>query len=112
METVKSMTARLAVRTVILAFLTLLAFSTMQELTIFTGWPELMGGLGAAAKVAWAEVSIMWIRIVLAPRLDVQHIVKRIESGTNYMAMAVVYGVYQLTWALRIGAFLYFGWVL
>lgn len=101
------MIKRLALRTAIFAALTLIAFAAMKPLTVLSGWPEVMQGLSAAAWVAWAEISIMWVRIGISPKLDMQVMAIRVEKGTDYKAMSTVYLAYTITWAIRIGAFLY-----
>ncbi|NRR28899.1 hypothetical protein HSX11_01755 [Oxalobacteraceae bacterium] len=104
------MIKRLAIRTAVFAALTLLAFVLMEPLTKLVGWPELMQGLGAAAKLAWAEISVMWIRIAISPKLDVQKVA--LAAGHDPRAAAMVYAVHQLTWAVRLAAFILLAWVL
>lgn len=104
------MIERLALRTAVFAVLTFAAFFLMQPLTIYTGFPEVLQGLKAAAVLAWAEVSIMWIRIAIQPRLDVQHaafVVIRPRIGDpDPQACAWIFFSYQLAWAARLAAFL------
>lgn len=98
------MIKRLTIRTLILGVLTIAAFALMQPLTIFTGWPEVMQGTKAAAMLAWAEHSIMIIRITMQPRLDVQD--SAINGARSPAASAAIYAIHQFTWAVRLGAFL------
>lgn len=105
---------RLFWRTVLLAILTVAAFSLMPLLTITTGWPEVMQCLKAAAVLAWAEHSIMMIRIVMQPRIDVQTSAQLAEATdgmerpqpNDAHACAIVYGVHQFTWAVRLVVFI------
>jgi small basic protein len=102
---------RMAARTVIFALLTLAAFGLMERLTVLTGFPEVMQGMKAAAILAWAEITIMWIRIAMSPSLDVQQSA-RLAANNDAMAAAVVYAAHQVTWAVRLAAFIILGWVL
>ena len=106
------MIKRLGIRTLIFACLTIAAFALMQPLTQFSGWPEVMQGMKAAAILAWAEISIMWIRIAISPRLDVQATATIAQGRGDALATAVVYAVHQATWAVRLAAFIVLGWVL
>lgn len=103
---------RLAARTAIFAVLTLAAFGLMERLTVLTGWPEVMQGMRAAAILAWAEISIMWLRIAMAPTLDVQAAARAALAGHDPRSAAWVYAVHQATWAARLAAFIVLGWVL
>ena len=98
------MIKRLAIRTIVFVILTITAFVAMQPLTISTGWPEVMQCLKAAAILAWGEISIMWIRIAIAPRLDVQDSASL--AAKDAKASATVYAVHQFTWAVRLAAFI------
>lgn len=106
-----NMIKRLSLRTAIFAALTILAFALMERLTILTGAPEVMQGMKAAAILAWAEISIMWIRIAMSPQLDVQAAAKVAHDG-DARAAAFLYAVHQATWAARLTAFIVLGWVL
>jgi hypothetical protein len=106
---------RLFIRTVLLAVLTVAGFSLMPLLTITTGWPEVLQCLKAAAVLAWAEHSIMIVRIVMQPRIDVQEAPRLATLDDGYsrpnslpvdaQACAIVYGVHQFTWAVRMVVF-------
>lgn len=105
------MMKRLVLRTAIFAALTIMAFSLMERVTMLTGWPEVMQGMRAAAILSWAEISIMWIRIAISPRLDVQYAAQMAHDSTDAHAGALVYAVHQATWAARLAAFIVLGWV-
>jgi hypothetical protein len=97
------MFTRLLYRTIIFFTMAFTAFVLMQPLTIYTGWPEVMRCTQAAAVLAWAEITIMWVRLVVAPRLDVQEVALK---ATDPMAAALVYATHQATWAVRLVAFI------
>lgn len=108
-----SMFRRLAVRTFILAALTAVAFMGM-DLLVMMGhdritdinerWPELIQVLRAAGILTWAEMSLMWIRMALAPKTDVQQAANvALQSPT---AAAVVYATHSLQWMVRMVFFL------
>lgn len=107
-----NMIKRFALRTAIFAAFTILAFALMERLTILTGAPEVMQGMKAAGALAWAEISIMWIRIAMSPRLDVQSAAQVAHDLDDPRAAAMVYAVHQATWAARLAAFIVLGWVL
>lgn len=106
------MIKRLALRTMLFASLTILAFLVMQPLTIWTGWPELMQGLKAAAILSWGELTVLWIRVCVSPRLDSQALAKEVETSYDARGMAIVYAAYTFTWAVRLVLFVVIGWIL
>ena len=97
---------RLAKRTLIFCALAVTAFFMTEPLTRMTGWPEIAKGMIAAGMLSWAEISIMWIRIFLTPNLDAQTTAILAHKDANPIACAITYGIYQLTWAVRLAAFL------
>lgn len=103
MKTIK----RLAARTAIFFILTVLAFAVTQPLTKFTGQPDVLRGLTAAAVLAWAEISITWLRVVLAPNVDEQEIVQGVIELACPVSLAVVYASNAIKWAVRLAAFIY-----
>jgi hypothetical protein len=103
---------RLVARTAIFAMLTLLAFGLMERLTVLSGWPEVLQGMRAAAILAWAEISILWLRIGISPRLDQQSAALAALDGRDARAAALVYAAQQAAWAARLAAFIVLGWVL
>lgn len=106
------MIKRIAQRIAIFAAFTIVAFALMERLTMLTGWPEVMQGMKAAAILAWAEISILCIRIAMSPRLDVQDAARVAHDCGDARAAALVYAVHQASWAVRLGAFIVLGWVL
>lgn len=95
---------RLLVRTLIFFTMTVTAFMVMQPLTEVTGWPEVILCTKAAAVMAWAEITGLWIRLALAPRLDVQE--AAVKADGDPKAQAIVYAVHQGMWAVRLTAFI------
>ena len=108
-----SLIRRVAGRTIVLAVLTTMAFVSL-DLLVYLGregisdinsrFPELIAIVRAAAIMAWIEVSILLIRVSLAPRTDVQTAVKVAELEP--MSAAIVYAVHTLAWAIRFAFFL------
>lgn len=101
------MTGRLAIRTVIFFLLTVAAFGLMRPLTMLTGHPDVIKCMTAAAVLAWAEISIMWIRIAMSPKLDEQKVAIDVQTFAQPEAMAKVYAVHSFKWAVRLLAFLF-----
>lgn len=103
------MIKRILIRTLILAVITAAAFAVMEPLTVATGWPEAMQCTKALAVLAWAEHSIMIVRLAMQPRIDVQAAatLRPDEDGNvDQRAGAALYAVHQATWAVRLVAFL------
>lgn len=109
-----SMFRRMAVRTFILMALTVLAFLVMDTLVMLghdrvsdinERWPELIQILRAAGIMTWAEMSLMWIRMALAPKTDVQKAATL--AMQEPMPAAVVYAVHSLQWLARMVLFLH-----
>lgn len=110
------MIARLLRRTVWLALLTIIGFGVVECLVclgqyhvsdINERFPEWLMGLRAAAILAWAEVTLLWIRVALQPRIDTQHSAH--VAHEDPMAAAIAYAVHQSAWALRMVLFLKIG---
>ncbi|MFZ3001588.1 MAG: hypothetical protein WA071_14775 [Undibacterium umbellatum] len=98
---------RLAARTAIFFALTVLAFMLMRPLTISTGHTDVLKCMNAAAVLAWAEISIMWIRIAMSPRLNEQAVAEDVQELAHPFAMALVYCAHVARWAVRLGIFIY-----
>lgn len=98
---------RLFLRTVIFFVLTVLAFTLMRPITIQTGYPDVIKCMTAAAVLAWAEISIMWLRIAMAPKIDEQAVACDIHRADHPVAGALVYATNAFKWAIRLGAFIY-----
>lgn len=109
------MIKRILLRPLILAVMTTAALGFMQPITLGTGWPEVMQCMKAAAILAWAEFSIMLIRLAVQPRLDSQNTAilgHGSTDGINPIGAATVYAVHQFTWAVRLAAFIVlYGWL-
>lgn len=102
---------RLFLRTVIFAVMTVVAFVVVELcvrlsqnslLPIASAFPEVVRFLVAIAVLAWAEISIKWISVIISPKIDVQKAAISAEMrdcGTAYL-------VHQLVWAGRLTAFL------
>lgn len=101
------MIRRLAVRTLILTVLILLCLSFMEFLTRATNTPEIMQIMAALAKVAAADMGILWIRLAISPKQDVQRLANKIENQYDRNAYGYLYLSYTITWAVRFGAFLW-----
>lgn len=111
MEILTPMVKRLLGRTVVYLLMIGTAFLIMKPLTIWLGWPEIMLGLSAAAKMGFVEISIMWFRIVTSPRLDMQTVAAKVEKQFNPVAQAILYCAYAFQWAVRMALFVYIAWV-
>lgn len=109
------MVKRLFLRTVIFLVFTIAAFAA-TELIIHLSknkiadiggmFPEVMRVLVAVGILAWAEISIMWMRIFLTPKIDIQKIALLAEMGEGKSA-GLMYCAHQFTWAVRMCSFLY-----
>lgn len=100
-----TMMKRLAARTAIFFALTVLAFWLMRPLTVHTGLPDVMKGMTAAAVLAWAEITLMWIRIAMAPKVDEQLAAQEVHELASPVALALLYGVHAFKWAVRLLVF-------
>lgn len=108
-----SMMNRLAIRTLIMAALTVFAFAMLEVAAYLVREqiidhrfvpPELAMGLKAAAILAWAEISGMWFRIIMQPRADVQMAAE--AALQNPMAAALLFWAHQFSWAIRTALFI------
>ncbi|MBR7792300.1 hypothetical protein KDM87_06780 [Undibacterium sp. FT147W] len=61
----------------------------------------------AAAVLAWAEISIMWLRIAMAPKIDEQEVASNIGMARHPIAGALVYATHAFKWAIRLGTFIF-----
>lgn len=103
MNTVK----RLAARTAIFFALTVLAFAIMRPLTQATGHSDVLKCMTAAAVLAWAEITITWLRVFMSPRVDEQEAVTDVHELADPLSLAVLYCAHSFKWAMRLGAFIY-----
>lgn len=104
-----SMTRRLVIRTVVLGFLTILG-AMLLDVLVMVGreqysdindrFPELLVMLRAMTVMTWLEMALMWIRVAVSPRLDIQEAAKK--ALDEPMAAAVTFGIQTLMWALRL----------
>ena len=101
------MIQRLFLRTIIFFALTILAFSLMRPITMQTGFPEVIKCMTAAAVLAWAEISIMWLRIAMSPKIDEQAVACDVGSSLHPVAGALVYATHAFKWAIRLGTFIF-----
>ena len=109
----KAMFKRLFMRSVVLLLLTISGFAFMEvlidyaqnfDLDIQTQFPEIMIIVRAVTILTWTEMCLLWIRMAVQPDIDVQKAAR--EAETNPMASAMVFGVHQVTWLVRIILFL------
>ncbi|MFZ2998730.1 MAG: hypothetical protein WA071_00130 [Undibacterium umbellatum] len=98
---------RLAARTAIFFALTVVAFAAMQPLTIATGHTDVLKCLTAAAVLAWAEITIMWIRIFMSPHIDEQEAAITVQELAHPLGLSIVYCAQVLRWAVRLAVFIY-----
>jgi hypothetical protein len=105
---------RMAVRSVVLAVLTVLGGMLLSHLVdsgrldrfgIVHQFPELLTMLRASAIMTFIEMSIFWIRLAVTPQLDVQEYAK--TAAKDPMAAAIIYVTNTLQWAARVGMFLF-----
>lgn len=104
------MIKRLAQRTIALAILTMLALWLMEPLTSATGAPEVLSCLKAAAIVAWADLTILWVRCMIAPALDEQRLAMRVEAANDPRALSTLYLTQKIVWMARFMAFVGLAW--
>ncbi len=102
---------RLFLRTVIFAVMTAFAFVFVElcvrlgrndSLPIAAAFPEIVRFLVAVAVLAWAEISIKWISVIISPKIDIQEaaiVAEMNNSGAAYL-------VHQMVWLGRLTAFL------
>jgi hypothetical protein len=105
---------RLATRTFTLAFLTIVGFfvmdamieSGMQDrLGLIRRFPDLIPLMVAAAKFTFIEMSLLWIRIAVQPKVDAQFAIAHHELSSRDAVL--MHGVNSLVWAFRVGVFIY-----
>lgn len=101
------MTKRLALRTLAFFAITVVSFTLMRPLTIESGHADVLKCMTAAAVLAWAEITIMWVRIALAPRLDEQKAAELALEERDTRAAAAIYAVYAYKWTIRLGVFIW-----
>jgi hypothetical protein len=108
-----SMWRRLIIRSAMLILLTAIAALGMDALVVLgrsgfadfnQRWPEVINILRAGFIMTWAELSLLWLRTAIAPKVDVQAaMLKAAETSTG---AAVVSLVHLMQWALRLVVFL------
>jgi hypothetical protein len=110
----KEMIARTFIRSAVLLILSGFGLIATQFLIDAAGkhgfelaqtFPELMLVMNALFQLTWIEVSIMWIRLALAPNVDVQ--ASACAAMKDPTSSAIVYLTHVLQWAFRIGLVLY-----
>lgn len=104
------MVKRLFFRTAAFFILTVLAFLAIESIVrlgrggiaIGQMFPEMIYVLVSVGILTWIEISLMWIRIFLTPKIDIQ----RTAQAAEEQSPAILYCAHQFTWAIRILAFL------
>jgi hypothetical protein len=104
---------KLVWRSFLFAILTIIGFFLLEVMVnqsrnkpdgFIAMFPELLSMLRAATIMTFVELSILWIRIVSQPRIDVQE--AAIDTANDPMANAVLYLTHTLAWGLRTIIFL------
>lgn len=103
----KQMIKRLAIRTLAFFILTVAAFALMRPLTMGTGHADVLKCMTAAAVLAWAELTLMWIRIFMAPKLDEQLAATKVQELAQPGPLAIVYAVHAYKWSIRMFVFVW-----
>ncbi|NDI85048.1 hypothetical protein [Undibacterium crateris] len=110
------MVKRLFFRTMVFFMLTVAAFVSIEGIVQLSAsgiysvgqmFPEIIYVLVALGILAWVEISLMWFRIFLTPKIDLQNIAELAEATSP----AALYCAHQFAWAIRIGAFLFLYWM-
>ena len=105
---------RMFFRTLVLALFTFAALTVADALVtsgmgdrfaIVRRFPEFIPMMMAAAKFTFIEVSLLWIRFGVQPKVNVQEGVY--EATGNPMAAALVYFTHSLVWFARVCVFIY-----
>lgn len=99
-------------RSMFFLFMTVLGFSGLELLVylgrtqgydFMTRFPELTMILRAVTILAWLEMSVMWIRLMAQPNVNVQTAAcDAVECPATPMASAVIYGIHTFAWAFRL----------
>lgn len=106
-----TMIHRVMGRSVFFMFMTLLGFSGLELLvylgqsqgwTIVNRFSELTMILRGVTILAWLEMSVMWIRLMAQPNVNVQEAANDALVTPSAMASAVTYGIHTVAWGFRL----------
>lgn len=95
-------------RSVVLLVLTVAGFTATESLTLLGRYgfdinerfPELMLFMRGAMLLTWLEVSLIWIRMAVSPKLDYQALANK--AAETSQGAAIVHTNMNVVWALRI----------
>lgn len=105
---------RMAIRSAVLFVFFSLGLFVVDELinsgfgdkyALVRRFPDLIPMMVAASKLTFVEMSLFWIRLFVSPKHDVQEVQNAALGDPK--AAAFVALTNMLTWAIRLGAFLY-----
>ena len=106
-----NMTKRVMGRSVFFLLMTIAGFSCLEVLVFLArerGWdivsrfPELNMILGGVTKLAWLEMSVLWIRLMAQPNVDVQSAANDAVETPSPVASAITFGIHTFAWAFRL----------
>lgn len=112
----RELVQRLFVRSLVLLVLTVFGFAAMDiivqleranDIQLVSRFPEIMMVLGALTMLTWIEVSVQWVRIALAPRIDLQTFAMVAYNQNNVYGCVAVYAINSLVMLSRIAFVLY-----
>lgn len=108
--------ARLGVRTVVMLVATALGFLALEVLTWLSragytdlgrNLPQIYVFLHTITIITWFEISFLWVRQWLSPRVDFQDLVNKAQE--HPYSAAVAHFTLTVAWAVRVFAFLVIG---
>lgn len=98
----RTMFARLFVRSAIMLILSFGAWFLMDLITeqarqsgndFVTRFPEFLLILRALAIMAWIEVSVLWFRMAIQPKIDIQELALMAVKNNDTRAAVAVYAI-------------------
>lgn len=107
----REMAKRLFMRSVILLALTIIGFAAMDiiveleranDIHLVSRFPEIMLVLRALTMLTWIEISVQWIRLALAPKLDMQAFACMAYENNDVRACVAVYAINSVVMLSRI----------
>jgi hypothetical protein len=105
---------RMSIRSVVLALLCVIGFSALEQLVqigmanpqgMIQKFPELLSLVKATTIFMFLEISLFWIRLATAPKVDVQASLE--TANATSIGAAIVYFTNVLQWFARVCVFLY-----
>lgn len=76
------------------------------SLDLAARFPEMIQILRALSILTWFEQSLLWIRLVVTPKIDIQDLANKLQDSVNgtggQAGTVVVYVTNNLMWLIRI----------